>query len=336
MSQDDKKDALKANLLEFEQQTRTTEKGPENEKELTLAQRFKTVFGLAYMPIFGSLFHPIYTMVNAAVLGREGTDQLAGFGLGSLTLGIMVISIQSSFSFGASTFISQAYGAGDLESCAIYRNRQCFLNACMFLLLLIPQLFIHDIYIAIGQNPEIAIYATQYVHTVLPGIFFYSQSQPYASFSSSQRVTWYTMASTITGTAVHALLVWHFYGHLGWGFTGICWATTFMWFTRFAVNFGLVTFGGRFKSYDNVKLFSRQTVSLLPQQIIMGLKSMSMSLWGWWAFDIFTLMASYLATEIIAAQTVMRSIGLLTFMLPVGFASACGTLVGNSVGQGNF
>ena len=28
----------------------------------------------------------------------------------------------------------------------------------------------------------------------------------------------------------------------------------------------------------------------------------------------------------------MRSIGLLTFMFPVGFASGCGILVGNSIG----
>ena len=34
-----------------------------------------------------------------------------------------------------------------------------------------------------------------------------------------------------------------------------------------------------------------------------------------------------------AAQTIMRSIGLLTFMMPVGFASGCGILVGNSIGE---
>lgn len=43
-----------------------------------------------------------------------------------------------------------------------------------------------------------------------------------------------------------------------------------------------------------------------------------MGVWGWWAFDIFTLIASYIGSEIIAAQTILRSIGLITFMLPVG------------------
>ena len=47
-----------------------------------------------------------------------------------------------------------------------------------------------------------------------------------------------------------------------------------------------------------------------------------MGIWGWWAFEIFTLIASYLSVEIIAAQTIMRSLGLLTYMIPVGFSMA--------------
>jgi len=57
-----------------------------------------------------------------------------------------------------------------------------------------------------------------------------------------------------------------------------------------------------------------------------------MSCWGWWAMDIFTLFASYLGTEVIAAQTVMRSLGLLTFMIPVGFMMACQFYIGKFIG----
>ena len=60
-----------------------------------------------------------------------------------------------------------------------------------------------------------------------------------------------------------------------------------------------------------------------------------MGVWGWWAFDIFTLIASYMATEIISAQTIMRSLGLLTFMIPVGFMKACQYYVGLFIGKGS-
>jgi len=62
---------------------------------------------------------------------------------------------------------------------------------------------------------------------------------------------------------------------------------------------------------------------------------MFMGVWGWWAFDIFTLMASYLSVSVVSAQTIMRSLGLLTFMIPVGFSVACGILVGKAIGKGS-
>jgi Na+-driven multidrug efflux pump len=62
--------------------------------------------------------------------------------LGSLTLGIMVISIQSSFTGASMTLISQAFGAKDLKLCRLYLNRQIFLSTCVYVILAIPQLFI--------------------------------------------------------------------------------------------------------------------------------------------------------------------------------------------------
>ena len=95
-----------------------------DEVEITFTQSLKTVFGLTVNPIIGSFFHPIYLIINASTLGHSNNPkQLAGFGLGSLTLGICVISIGSGFAMGAGTLISQAFGAKDLRMCAIYRNR---------------------------------------------------------------------------------------------------------------------------------------------------------------------------------------------------------------------
>lgn len=60
-----------------------------------------------------------------------------------------------------------------------------------------------------------------------------------------------------------------------------------------------------------------------------------MGIWGWWAFDIFTLISTYLSVDEVSAQTIMRTIGLLTFMVPVGFCQACSILIGKSIGEAN-
>ncbi len=70
-------------------------------------------------------------------------------------------------------------------------------------------------------------------------------------------------------------------------------------------------------------------------QFILSLKCASLGIWSWWAFDIFTLIASYMSIEDLAAQTILRNIGLLTFMIPVGIAISSMILVGNMIGAKN-
>lgn len=59
-----------------------------------------------------------------------------------------------------------------------------------------------------------------------------------------------------------------------------------------------------------------------------------MGFWGWIAFDIFTLIASYLGVLIVSTQTIMRTMGLLTYMIPVGFGMSTAILLGGYIGEG--
>lgn len=48
--------------------------------------------------------------------------------------------------------------------------------------------------------------------------------------------------------------------------------------------------------------------------------------------DVFTLIASYMPANVIAAQHIMRQVTVLTFMVPIGFNTAAMILVGNNIG----
>ena len=76
------------------------------EKQISWWDGIKEVIKFSIKPTFGHLFHPIYTMVNAAVCGSLGEVYLGGFGLGSLTLGIMAISIGTMFSVSVQTVVA--------------------------------------------------------------------------------------------------------------------------------------------------------------------------------------------------------------------------------------
>lgn len=95
-------------------------------------------------------FHPIYTIANVIACGNLGKDELAGFALGSLTIGIMAISIGFSFSATVATPIAISYGAGNLRMCRVYLYRQYYLNTLIFPVICIPLVFIRQIYDFIG------------------------------------------------------------------------------------------------------------------------------------------------------------------------------------------
>lgn len=55
---------------------------------------------------------------------------------------------------------------------------------------------------------------------------------------------------------------------------------------------------------------------------------------GWWAFDVFTQLASTLGqSKFTAGQTILRNIGLFTYMIPVGLSAASAYIIGNLVGR---
>lgn len=136
----------------------------------------------------------------------------------------------------------------------------------------------------------------------------------------------------IVGTVSHAIMVCIFYLWLDMGFRGIVLATGLMFICRASVNVGMVHFRNDVRKHDDVYLFSKETVSNLSPLVKKSFAAMSMSIWGWWSFDIFTLMATYIGPAEAGAQTIMRSIGLLTFMMPAGFASGSSIMMGKSVG----
>ena len=109
---------------------------------------------------------------------------LAGLGLGSLTMGICALSIGSNFNGAAGTFISHAYGQKEYRQCQVFRNKAIFLSTIVYCIMLIPLLNIRSIYRLLGQDDEIADYATIYVYYTLPFVYFYFLSQIYITYAS--------------------------------------------------------------------------------------------------------------------------------------------------------
>ena len=118
------------------------------------------------------------------------------------------------------------------------------------------------------------------------------------------------------------------------GFDGIYYATGIMLVSRGLIAVGCVKFGGRFPVFNDVYLFSRETVSNTGILWLHDFKSVAMVVWSFWAFEVFTIMASYLGVNDVAGQVILRSLGLITFMIPVGIRFGVTIIIGNAFGEG--
>ena len=95
----------------------------EDESDLSFCTAVKEISRFALWPILGLSFHPMYSVINAAVVGRMESKYLAALGLGSLTTGILLISISTSFSLVIGSFVSPAHGRGETELARMYLHR---------------------------------------------------------------------------------------------------------------------------------------------------------------------------------------------------------------------
>ena len=59
-----------------------------------------------------------------------------------------------------------------------------------------------------------------------------------------------------------------------------------------------------------------------------------MSVWSFWGFEVYSIMATYLGVNDIAGQVILRALGLITFMIPVGIMFGSAIVIGNSLGEG--
>ena len=162
-------------------------------------------------------------------------------------------------------------------------------------------------------------YACQYIYTVFPFLVFYFISRCYTTFCFASKVFKYGFAGTAGSGLFHVLMVLTLCKGFGLGFTGICLSSVSMYLVRFLINVLLTYYGSKIpKVNSETNFFNKNTITDLKPQFILGLKATAMTIWQWWAADIFTIIASTLGSDVLAAQTCLRTMSLLAIMIPIG------------------
>jgi MATE family multidrug resistance protein len=181
--------------------------------------------------------------------------------------------------------------------------------------------------------PDAAAYARASIPGVLPFYLFMVFRQTLQAFGRMAPIVYVVVAAN----ALNGFLNWVFmYGNLGappLGAVGSAWSTTV---GRWAMAVGLLAVGWRALG-PHLHPVAPQTLRVAPllRTLRLGVPIGVQYLLEVGAFGAITLLAGLFGTTALAGHEITLNLASLTFMVPLGVATAASVLVGRAVGAGD-
>ncbi len=271
-------------------------------------------------------------VVDTMVVGRVSAEAIGAVSLGTTifyTIGIFAGGLL----LGLDTFVSQAFGAGDLEDC-----RRSLINGVWLAVLLIAPVMavIYALILALGRfgiNPAVLRVTGPYMHalnwSVAPLLLYFG----FRRYLQSVNMVRPVMITLVSANLINLFANWVLvFGNLGapkLGAEGSGWATCISR-VYMAVVLGVVIFrhdrglwrAGWKPDFERIRGLLRVGIPAAGQ---MGFE---MTVFTTVTVLIGKLNASALAGHQIALTTVS-----MTFMMPLGISSAAAVRVGQAIGR---
>jgi MATE family multidrug resistance protein len=268
------------------------------------------------------------------VVGRVSAEALAAVALGNLA----VMSV-SAFAIGLllalDPVVAQAVGARDEPAVRRAVQRGLLLAAGITIpatLLLLP---VEPVLTLLRQPPGTVPIAAGYVHRCLPGLLpffgFVVLRQTLQAHERMRPIVIVIIVANLLNLALDVVLVFGLFGAPAMGAFGAAWATTVCRFVLFA---GVLAADHRellplLKTVDPEALRLEPLLAMARLGAPIGIQiQLELA-----AFGVIGLLMGGLGTIEMAAHQVAINLASLTFMVPLGVASASAVRVGHAVGR---
>jgi MATE family multidrug resistance protein len=272
-------------------------------------------------------------VVDTIMVGPLGPAAIAAVGVGtSLHMAFAIFGM--GLLLGLDTLVSQAFGARQFTAC----HRWLFHGVLLALALTPPLMLVCGaLYFAIpslGFHPEVRPLLEAFFAVIIwssPFLLLYAAFRRY--LQGIHRVT-PVMFALVSANLVNAGANWALiYGHLGFpalGVAGSGWATLIARFYMAAVLFGAILMHDRWRIRDlSAMQYDRRWLRRLIQ---LGFPAASTVALEVGVFAAATALAGRLAPVAAASHQIALNIAALSFMVPLGLASAGAVRVGHAVG----
>lgn len=281
---------------------------------------------LAWPIIVAELGWMAMGLVDTLMVGPLGREAIGAVGVANIlydTFGIFSLGLL----LGLDPLVAQAYGAGKRAECTAYLRQGVWLALFLTPPTMAMAFGLPQVTEWIGVQPEVRALAGPYIGALSWGTLPLLLYAAFRRFLQGTGRVKPVMVALVTANLVNAVAnYWLIFG-LGWGVEGSGWATTA---SRVFMAGMLIVFAGRevWTGWVGPRWAALRELLRLgaPAAGQIGLEIA--------VFGAATLLAGRLSTVSLAAHHIALNLASMTFMVPLGVASAGAVAVGQALGQG--
>ncbi len=274
-------------------------------------------------------------MADTLMVGRISPEAIGAVGLGtSLFMGVCIFAF--GLLLGLDTLVSQAFGAGRIEECHRWLVHGIVLGAAMSVPVMLVTWWMTASLDSLGLTPAVGALARPYLQilswSAIP-LLVYTACRRYLQGMGVVRPV---MIALFSANIVNVIVNWVLiYGKLGFpalGVSGAAWATLLSR-VAMAMYLLLVILYRERESASSVFSDLRIEAAWLKRLIVLGAPAASQVTLEVGVFAAATALAGRLPPAALAAHQIAMNYAALTFMVPLGIASAAAVRVGHAVGR---
>lgn len=296
------------------------------------------MFVLALPVVLAELGWMTMGIVDTLMVGRLSPEAIGAVGIGSslfMAVGIFAMGLL----LGLDTFVSQAFGAGRLDEC----HRWLHHGVVTSLVLTVPtMLLLWAISAGLdgwGLDAGVLALTKPYLDAVtwsVPPLLLYASFRRYLQGMGVVRPV---MAALVGANLINILVNWVLifgkFGAPALGVTGAAWATVFSRVVMAGYLGTVIIFRERASRPGLFETSLLIDVSWLRRLFMLGVPAAMQVTLEVGVFAAATALAGRLVPAQLAAHQIAINMAALTFMVPLGVASAGAVRVGHAVGRGD-
>ena len=271
------------------------------------------------------------TVVSVFAVGHLGKNELSAVSLAGMIANICGYGIFQGIATCLDTLGAQAYGRGDYVMVGVYTQRCGLLMG----LVLVPVLLLWckaEIFLEVFvPQKECVILAARYLKVLAigcPGYVIFELAKHYLQAQGIFKASTYVLLFCAPMNVVlNYVFVWS--STFGFGFIGAPVAVVITDYTMALIALMYIAYIDGYQCWKGWSKAALSNWNYMCQLALSGVITVEAE---WLAFEVLTFAAAHLGTTELATQTVLATLCVLTYQVPLSMGIAASTRVGNLIG----